>query len=74
MVITNGCKPVTVSVSSFNGKGAYVFNVDVARLSQEKVIDTNAAGDSFVGGFLAKIAEFEYSKYLELEQPKRCFT
>jgi len=36
----------------------------VTALPQEKVLDSNAAGDSFVGGFLAEIAQYEYSKYL----------
>jgi sugar/nucleoside kinase (ribokinase family) len=36
-----------------------VFNVEVVPVSSEKLLDSNGAGDSFVGGFLAKMCLLE---------------
>ena len=30
---------------------------DVPKLEADKIVDTNGAGDSFVGGFLARLAQ-----------------
>ena len=53
MVITNSDQPVTVGVSHFAEDKSYAFNVDVTPVPHEKLLDSNGAGDSFVGGFLA---------------------
>lgn len=59
MVITNSDKPVTVGVSAVGQDAGYVFNVEVVPVSSEKLLDSNGAGDSFVGGFLAKMCLLE---------------
>ncbi|XP_072393902.1 uncharacterized protein [Diabrotica undecimpunctata] len=48
VVITQGVHPV---VCAFEGQ---IRTFPVVKLPQEKIIDTNGAGDAFVGGFLAK--------------------
>merc|ERR1712238_335171 len=45
VVITQGADPVIV-----------VQNDEVAKLAADKIVDTNGAGDAFVGGFLAQLA------------------
>merc|ERR1712203_727262 len=47
VVITQGCDPTIVCV---NGR---VSEFPVIALPKEKLVDTNGAGDSYVGGFLA---------------------
>merc|ERR1712070_624446 len=46
VVITQGCDPTIVAI---NGK---VTEYPVLVLPKEKLVDTNGAGDSYVGGFL----------------------
>lgn len=53
VIITNSEKPVTVCVGPYLDKEAEVFEVSVEPLDRRSVIDTNGAGDCFVGGFLA---------------------
>jgi len=50
VVITQGADPTIVA---FNG---HVKTYPVIALPKEKLIDTNGAGDSFVGGFLAALS------------------
>ncbi len=50
VVITQGAEPVIVCE---NGK---VTEYHVIGLKSEDIVDTNGAGDAFVGGFLAKLA------------------
>ena len=50
MVITQGADPVIVVQ---NGE---VTLYDVTKLAADKIVDTNGAGDAFVGGFLAQLA------------------
>merc|ERR1711862_839089 len=51
VVITQGCDPTVVAI-----KG-HVTKYPVITLPKEKLVDTNGAGDSFVGGFLAALAK-----------------
>merc|ERR1712190_383378 len=51
VVITQGCDPTVVAI-----KG-HVTKYPVIALPKEKLVDTNGAGDSFVGGFLAALAK-----------------
>eukprot|EP00928_Gymnodinium_smaydae_P096841 TRINITY_DN8633_c0_g1_i5.p1 TRINITY_DN8633_c0_g1~~TRINITY_DN8633_c0_g1_i5.p1 ORF type:complete len:364 (-),score=93.54 TRINITY_DN8633_c0_g1_i5:16-1038(-) len=51
VVITQGCDPTIVAV---NGK---VTKFPVIVLPKEKLVDTNGAGDSYVGGFLAGLVK-----------------
>ena len=55
MVITDSYKPVVVAVGAFQDQEGYTFTVNVKPVERDKLLDTNAAGDSFVGGFLAKL-------------------
>jgi adenosine kinase len=50
VVFTQGCDPTIVAC---NGE---ITEYPVERLPKELLVDTNGAGDSFVGGFLAQLA------------------
>jgi len=47
VVITQGCDPTIVAI---NG---HISEYPVVALPKEKLVDTNGAGDAYVGGFLA---------------------
>jgi adenosine kinase len=51
VVITQGCDPTVVAI---NGR---VTQYPVIALPKEKLVDTNGAGDSYVGGFLAALSK-----------------
>merc|ERR1711908_165449 len=51
VVITQGCDPTVVAI---NG---HVTEYPVIALPKEKLVDTNGAGDSYVGGFLAALSK-----------------
>merc|ERR1712151_1037280 len=51
VVITQGCDPTIVAI---NGR---VTQYPVITLPKEKLVDTNGAGDSYVGGFLAALSK-----------------
>jgi len=51
VVITQGAEPVVLVQ---NGR---VTEVPVEKLSADKIVDTNGAGDAFVGGFLAQFVQ-----------------
>merc|ERR1711972_1257023 len=51
VVITQGCDPTVVAI---NGK---ISKYPVITLPKEKLVDTNGAGDSYVGGFLAGLVD-----------------
>merc|ERR1712187_286440 len=51
VVITQGCDPTIVAI---NG---HVTEYPVIVLPKEKLVDTNGAGDSYVGGFLAGLSK-----------------
>lgn len=51
VVFTQGAKPSVYASASATG------SVDVAPIDQEAIIDTNGAGDAFVGGYLAGAAK-----------------
>jgi adenosine kinase len=51
VVITQGCEPTVVAIK---GK---VTKYPVNKLSKEQLVDTNGAGDAFVGGFLAALVK-----------------
>ncbi len=52
VVITHGEKPVVV----VQGRGSEPETFPVPGLPEDKVVDTNGAGDAFVGGYLAQLA------------------
>lgn len=51
VVITQGCEPTVVAI-----KGN-VTKYPIIPLANDKIVDTNGAGDAFVGGFLAALAK-----------------
>ena len=51
VVITQGCDPCILA-----GNGE-VSEIPVIKLASDKIVDTNGAGDAFVGGFLAQLAK-----------------
>lgn len=54
VIVTQGAKSVIVATGSFEGD-VEVKEYPVEALAQEEVIDTNGAGDAFVGGFMAQL-------------------
>ena len=58
MIVTNSERPVTVAVGPWQGNpDASAFSVNVKSLDKALLKDSNGAGDSFVGGFLAKMCK-----------------
>lgn len=53
VVFTQGPKPTQVCIFDHSDQTCEEFEVEVPSLETEFIIDTNGAGDSFVGGFLA---------------------
>merc|ERR1719198_1982429 len=51
VVITQGCEPTVVAVKGI------VTKYPIIKLDSSKIVDTNGAGDSFVGGFLAALSK-----------------
>merc|ERR1711988_292165 len=51
VVITQGCDPTVVAINGL------VTEYPVIALPKEKLVDTNGAGDSYVGGFLAGLVK-----------------
>merc|ERR1719222_564960 len=51
VVITQGCDPTVVAIRG------NVTKYPVVPLPKEKLVDTNGAGDAFVGGFLAALVK-----------------
>jgi len=56
VVITQGCDPCILVE---NGE---ISEHPVTKLSSEQIVDTNGAGDAFVGGFLAQLAKGKSTK------------
>ena len=51
VVITQGCEPTIVAI---NG---HITEYPILALPKEKLVDTNGAGDAYVGGFLAALSK-----------------
>jgi adenosine kinase len=56
VVFTQGTDP-TIAVSAKEGGDADVKEVSVHAISDDKINDTNGAGDAFAGGFVAGIVQ-----------------
>lgn len=56
-ICTNGPAPVVVATGSLAGGEATVAEYPVPALTSEQIVDTNGAGDAFVGGFLAELRQ-----------------
>ena len=55
MIITNSSEPVVVSIGPFRDHKICRFTQDTIDIDKNKLVDSNSAGDSFVGGFFAQI-------------------
>ena len=55
MIITNSGEPVVVSIGPHGENKQICFTKRVIDIDKSKLVDSNSAGDSFVGGFFAKI-------------------
>lgn len=53
VIITQGPEPVLVGIS--DGENVQVKRFEVPKVSEEEKVDTNGAGDAFVGGFLGTL-------------------
>ena len=53
VIITQGHNPIVLTI------GDEVKHISVLSIPAEKIVDTNGAGDAFVGGFLAQYAKGE---------------
>ena len=56
MIITQGAQP-TIVATGIPGQEATVELVEVPPLDASIIIDTNGAGDAFVGGFFSELAK-----------------
>lgn len=54
-IVTNGAKPVIVAINTPGSEDVQVTEYPVAELSKDQIVDTNGAGDAFVGGFMAQL-------------------
>jgi len=55
-IITQGADPIIVAIAK-EGDEVEIREIAVPALSKDQIVDTNGAGDSFVGGFLAQLAQ-----------------
>jgi len=55
-IITQGAQPVIVATQDKEGKVSIEL-VELEKIPKEKIVDTNGAGDSFVGGFYAALTQ-----------------
>jgi len=58
VIVTQGCDPVIIAEHNPEQPDAEVkvSHVEVPKIDSELIIDTNGAGDAFVGGFLAAMS------------------
>jgi adenosine kinase len=50
-IITQGKEPVVLAYQ--RGEETVVEEIPIPQIEKDKIVDTNGAGDSFVGGFLS---------------------
>ena len=56
VIITQGSQPVIVA-SKHGDAEVTVTNVELGQIDKASIVDTNGAGDSFVGGFFAALIQ-----------------
>lgn len=56
VIITQGALPTIVASLGSDGK-VQIDNVDLDPIEKDKIVDTNGAGDSFVGAFFANLTQ-----------------
>lgn len=55
LIITNGCKPTLVAKYNYDQDNfEYVFQGYPDLIKKEEIVDTNGAGDSFLGGYVCQ--------------------
>ena len=54
-IVTNGAKPVIVAINTPGSEDVELTEYPVAELAKDQIVDTNGAGDAFVGGFMAQL-------------------
>jgi len=54
-IVTNGAKPVIVAINTPGSEEVSVTEYPIEPLANEQIVDTNGAGDAFVGGFMAQL-------------------
>jgi adenosine kinase len=59
-IITQGSLRTIVAVAGMNGNKPTVMFVDVPPVAPEDIVDTNGAGDAFVGGFISQYVQGKY--------------
>lgn len=59
-VITQGSVATIVAVAGSNGAEPTVFTVAVPAIPKSDIVDTNGAGDAFVGGFISQYVQGKY--------------
>lgn len=71
VIITQGALDTIVAVHNFETGETTVTEHPVPQLSKEEIVDTNSAGDSFAGGYLAALAQ-GHSTETALEAARYC--
>eukprot|EP01107_Rhizomastix_libera_P009593 TRINITY_DN25695_c0_g1_i1.p1 TRINITY_DN25695_c0_g1~~TRINITY_DN25695_c0_g1_i1.p1 ORF type:complete len:347 (-),score=124.08 TRINITY_DN25695_c0_g1_i1:52-1092(-) len=66
VIITAGADPTCIY---FNGK---IIRMSPIKISHDQLVDTNGAGDSFVGGFISQYAKFGLEKEISEEEFRKC--
>lgn len=56
VILTHGAEPVTVGTSRPDGQ-VDIEEYPIPAIAKEQIVDTNGAGDSFVGAFLAELSQ-----------------
>lgn len=59
VIVTQGKEPILIATAEHKDAevSVHVQEIEIPALTKEQIIDTNGAGDSFVGGFLSQIAQ-----------------
>jgi len=55
VIVTQGAKPVIVATHTPGSEEVDIKEFEVHPLSKDQIVDTNGAGDAFVGGFFAQL-------------------
>ena len=55
VIVTYGAKPVIVAINTPGSEEVQVTEYPLEALTKEQIVDTNGAGDAFVGGFLSQL-------------------
>ncbi len=55
-IVTQGKEPVLIAIAE-KDKEPTVIEVQVPLIDKDQIVDTNGAGDAFVGGFLSQLAQ-----------------